>query len=61
MDRVTVTTYSSSFVAFFGGITINDAAAVGGLVIGVATFAVNFWFKRQHLQIAKREKEKGAN
>lgn len=58
MDKLTTTTYGSSLVALFGGVTTNDIAMIGGLVIGVATFGVNCWFKCQHLKIAKLEVQK---
>lgn len=58
MDKLTTTTYGSSFLALFGGVTANDAAMIGGLVIGVATFAVNCYFKSEHLKIAKQQAQK---
>ncbi|MBJ7556566.1 phage holin [Marinomonas spartinae] len=58
MDRLTTTAYGSSFVALFGGMTTNDVAMIGGLMVGVATFAVNCYFKREHLKIARREAQK---
>jgi len=58
MDKLTTTAYGSSFVALFGGMTTNDFAMVSGVVIGVATFAMNGWFKCQHLKIAKAEAQK---
>jgi hypothetical protein len=58
MDRLTTTAYGSSFVALFGGMTTNDFAMISGVVIGVATFAMNSWFKCQHLKIAKAQAQK---
>lgn len=58
MDRLTTTAYGSSFVALFGGVTANDVAAIGGLVVGVAMFAVNCYYKSEHLKIAKQQAQK---
>jgi hypothetical protein len=58
MDKLTTTAYGSSFVALFGGMTTNDFAMFSGVVIGVATFGMNSWFKYQHLKIAKQQTQK---
>lgn len=60
MGKLTTTTYGSSLVALFGGMTTNDVAMIGGLMVGVATFAVNCYFKREHLKIARRNAEQEA-
>lgn len=53
-EKATVAaTYSASAVTTMAGLTINEWVALGGFLIGVATFAVNLWFKREHLKIER--------
>lgn len=40
-------------LAVFGGLTANEWAAFGGLAVAVVGLLMNFWFKWQHLKIAK--------
>lgn len=37
------------------GLTINDMVAIGGLLVGLATFLVNWYYRHQHLQLAKEQ------
>ncbi|PJE55647.1 phage holin [Marinomonas sp. BSi20584] len=54
MEQTNVTAnYWVSIFTFFTGLSVNEWVAVGGLVIGVATFLTNLWFKREHLKIAR--------
>jgi hypothetical protein len=54
MEQTNVTAnYWMSIFTFFAGLSVNEWVAVGGLVIGVATFLTNLWFKREHLKIAR--------
>lgn len=57
-----VATYSGSAVAFLGGMTANEIAAFGGLIIAALGFAtglaVNIWYKLRLLEIAA---QKGVN
>jgi hypothetical protein len=46
--------YWVSFFTFMAGLSVNEWVALGGLMIGVATFLTNFWFKREHLKIARQ-------
>jgi hypothetical protein len=46
--------YWVSFFTFMAGLSVNEWVALGGLMIGVATFLTNFWFKREHLKIARK-------
>ena len=50
----TAATYTGAGTAVFFGLTANEFAAVGGLVIALIGLLVNIWFKHQHLQIAKQ-------
>ncbi len=56
MEKVNVAaSYWISLFTFFTGLTVNEWVAVGGLLIGLATFVTNFWFKREHLKLAKKQ------
>ncbi|WP_438461954.1 phage holin [Marinomonas sp. PE14-40] len=56
MEKSTVVTaYGASFTATFMGYSINEWVAIGGLVIGLATFLTNLWFKREHLKLAQKQ------
>lgn len=51
-------TYAGSATAFFGGMTANEFAAIGGLVVAVIALVVNtamsWHFKSKHLEIARQ-------
>lgn len=57
-EKVTAAaTYGGSALAFFGGLSANEVAAYGGLIIatlGWATgTAISVWYKLQLLRIAR--------
>lgn len=56
----TAAQYGGSGAAVYFGLTANEIAAFGGLIIAIIGLAVNIWYKHQHLQIAK-EKAKSEN
>lgn len=41
------TMYSGGSVAFFGGVTANSVAAIGGLIVGVIGLIVTAYYKHQ--------------
>ncbi len=53
----TAATYAAAGNAVFMGLTANELAAVGGLVVAVLSMvighAINVWFKYQHLVLAR--------
>ena len=50
--------YSTSAVTtFFGTLTANELAALGGLTLGVLTFIVNWYYRHKHYQLAKARAE----
>lgn len=53
----TTAQYGGSGAAVYFGLTANEIAAFGGLIIAIIGLAVNIWYKHQHLQIAKRKAE----
>lgn len=68
---VTIVTKTASAVTYGGssgavafGLTANEwsvVGVIGGLVIAFLGFAVNVYFKRQHLLIAQRKAEADSN
>jgi len=60
MEKTTVATaYWVSLVTTVNGLSINEWVAVGGLMIGVATFCTNLWFKHEHLKLARENVKAG--
>lgn len=55
----TAATYTGAGSAVFFGLSANEFAAVGGLIIALVGLLVNVWFKHQHLQIAKKAGTRG--
>ena len=41
-------TYAASAFTVIAGLTINEWVAIGGLILGLATFIVNWWYKRKN-------------
>lgn len=50
-------TYGGSGSAVFFGLTANEFAAVGGIVVAVFGLLLNWWYKHQHLKLAKETKK----
>ena len=51
-----VASYSASATSIFAGLSSAEwsvVGIVGGLIIGVATFFVNFWFKKEQLKLER--------
>lgn len=55
----TTATYGGSASAVYFGMTANEIAAFGGLIIAVIGLAVNWWYKHQHFQLTKKKLEDG--
>lgn len=49
--KTSVISYASAGGAVVFGLTANELAAYIGAVCAVATFVVNWYYKRQHLKI----------
>jgi hypothetical protein len=45
--------YGGSGAAVYFGLSANEIAAFGGLLIAVIGLLINIWFKHQHLKLAK--------
>ena len=46
--------YSGGTVAFFGGVSANSIAAIGGLIVGIIGLIVTIYYKRRADQRAER-------
>jgi len=58
-DKITTgVAYTASAGAVFFGLTVNEFAAMAGVLIATLTFCLNAWFKWKHFELA-REKRKG--
>lgn len=57
------TGYTAAGGTLILGLTTNEFAAIGGLVVTTVAFvanaAMNFWFKHQHLKLARKLAEQG--
>ena len=51
----TTAQYGGSGAAVYFGLTANEIAAFGGLIIAIIGLGVNIWYKHQHLKIAKEK------
>jgi hypothetical protein len=56
-------TYAGSASAVFFGLTANELAAVGGLIIGaiglIANTVITVYFKYRHLELAQKQASSG--
>lgn len=58
MDKSVVTTnYIASLMTMLAGLSIHEFVALGGFLIGVATFGVNLWYKREMLKIQRKRSD----
>jgi hypothetical protein len=56
----TTAQYGGSASAVYFGLTANEIAAFGGLIIAIIGLAVNIWYKHQHLKITKQKADDDA-
>lgn len=55
-DKPTAASYGSSAITMvFGAMTFQQWVTVIGLVIGIATFGVNWYYKHKHYQLAQKQ------
>lgn len=50
---------ASGSTVVIGTMTSHDVAAIGGLLLALATFCVNTWYKRKHFQLALEVAKQG--
>lgn len=59
-DKTAASAYSASgFVMYLGTLDWNTICMVGGLILGVLTFAVNWYYKRQNSLTYRNALNKG--
>lgn len=59
-DKTSTTAYlSSALTLWLGAVDWNTVCMVGGLVIGIATFAVNWYYKRENSRIYRESVQTG--
>lgn len=53
----TAATYTASGSAVIFGLSANEFAAVSGVCVALLTFALNWYYKHQHLKLARERPE----
>ncbi|MFL7024270.1 phage holin [Enterovibrio norvegicus] len=56
-ESASAISYSASAVTTMAGLTFNEWVALGGFLIGVATFAVNWWYKHAQTKIMQDKQD----
>ncbi|WP_439327901.1 phage holin [Lonepinella sp. BR2357] len=51
--------YFGAFMTFIAGLTINDWAAIFGILFGVVTLFINWYYKQKDYELKKQELETG--
>ena len=54
----TAATYTASGSAIIFGLSAHEFAAVSGVCIALLTFALNWYYKQQHLKLARERMER---
>lgn len=52
------TTITGGGLTVFGGFTMNEWAILAGIVLGVAGFFADIWFKRRRLKLLEQQLKK---
>jgi hypothetical protein len=60
VKAATAAQYGGSASAVYFGLTANEIAAFGGLIIAIIGLVVNIWYKHQHLKIAREKADDDA-
>lgn len=61
-DKTSATAYlSSGLTLWLGAVDWNTVCMVGGLVIGICTFAVNWYYKRENSRIYRESVQTGVH
>ena len=60
-EVATSASYTLSAGTVIAGLTINEVAAIGGLVLAIATFAINWIYRHRHYQLAKSQSDNGGS
>ncbi len=54
VKTATAAQYGGSGAAVYFGLTANEIAAFGGLLIALIGLVVNIWYKHQHFKLAQK-------
>lgn len=54
----TAATYTASGSAIIFGLSAHEFAAISGVCIALLTFALNWYYKQQHLKLARDRMER---
>lgn len=54
-SKTSAASYAAASSAVFFGLTANELAAYVGMVLAIATFAINWYYKREHLKIIEEK------
>ena len=59
MDKITTpTSYATSAaMTILGGLTISEWMAITGIILGIATFAINWFYKYKHLKLDEKNRK----
>ena len=49
-----VTAYTAAFITIVSGMTVNEFVALGGLLIGLATFVINWLYKHKNFKLEEQ-------
>lgn len=59
-DKTATTAYASSgLIVYLGTLDWNTICMVGGLILGILTFAVNWYYKRENSQAYREALTRG--
>jgi len=58
LEQASTVTYGASAVTVLSGLTINEWGVVAGIMLGAATFVINWWYKHRMYIHAKIMNEK---
>lgn len=59
-DKTAASAYSTSgLVMYLGTLDWNTICMIGGLVLGILTFAVNWYYKRENSKVYRDAMQKG--
>lgn len=47
LDAASPITYGASLVTVISGLTVNEWGVIAGIILGAATFGVNWWYKHK--------------
>jgi len=59
-DKITTATTAISYITSGGTVaiaafTVNEIVTISGLVLGVLTFSVNFYYRHKHYKLAEKQ------